>query len=66
MRYVMAFLRFWYDFLLGDDWKIAAGVVVTLLLTAATVHLVSSTLAGAVLLAGVLLVTALALRRSIA
>jgi len=27
---VKAFLRFWYDFIIGDDWRIAVGVVVTL------------------------------------
>jgi hypothetical protein len=26
MRYLTAFLRFWWDFIVGDDWKIAAGV----------------------------------------
>jgi hypothetical protein len=26
-----AFGRFWYDFVIGDDWVIAAGVVVALL-----------------------------------
>jgi hypothetical protein len=25
-----AFGRFWYDFIIGDDWKIAAAVVVAL------------------------------------
>ncbi len=24
------FLRFWYDFVVGDDWRIAAGVVLVL------------------------------------
>jgi hypothetical protein len=28
MRYVVAFLRFWYDFLIGDDWTIAASIAV--------------------------------------
>lgn len=27
MRYLGAFGRFWWDFLVGDDWRIAAGVV---------------------------------------
>jgi hypothetical protein len=31
MRFVIAFLRFWYDFVIGDDWKIAAAVVTVLL-----------------------------------
>ncbi len=30
---VRAFLAFWYDFVVGDDWLIAAGVVVALVLT---------------------------------
>ena len=30
MRFVRAFGRFWYDFLIGDDWKLAVGVAVTL------------------------------------
>jgi hypothetical protein len=34
MRYLSAFLRFWYDFIIGDDWVIAIGVVAALGLTA--------------------------------
>jgi hypothetical protein len=34
MRYVVAFLRFWYDFIIGDDWLVAAGIVVAIALTA--------------------------------
>jgi hypothetical protein len=30
VRFVRAFLRFWYDFLIGDDWRIAAGVAVAM------------------------------------
>jgi hypothetical protein len=26
VRYVRGFGRFWFDFLIGDDWRIAAGV----------------------------------------
>jgi hypothetical protein len=35
---VKAFLRFWYDFVVGDDWTIAAGVVVALVVTALLAH----------------------------
>ncbi len=28
-----AFAAFWYDFVIGDDWLVAAGVVVSLALT---------------------------------
>lgn len=30
MKLIVAFGRFWYDFLVGDDWKIACSVVLTL------------------------------------
>jgi hypothetical protein len=30
---IQAFAAFWYDFLIGDDWLVAAGVVVSLALT---------------------------------
>lgn len=26
MKYVLGFLRFWYDFIIGDSWQTAAGV----------------------------------------
>jgi hypothetical protein len=31
---VVGFFRFWYHFIIGDDWKLAGTVVVGLLLTA--------------------------------
>jgi hypothetical protein len=30
MRFVRGFARFWWDFVVGDDWRIAAGVVTVL------------------------------------
>jgi hypothetical protein len=30
--------RFWYDFIVGDDWRIAAGVALVLLVGAIMVH----------------------------
>jgi hypothetical protein len=35
---VKAFLRFWYDFIVGDDWTIACGVVLALAATALLAH----------------------------
>jgi hypothetical protein len=32
------FGQFWYDFIVGDDWRIAVGVVVTLLITDVLAH----------------------------
>jgi hypothetical protein len=33
MRYIKAFGRFWWDFIVGDDWRVAAGVAVALTVT---------------------------------
>ncbi len=38
MRYLTGFLAFWYDFVVGDDWTVAAGVVVALVVTALLVR----------------------------
>ena len=35
MRYARSFAAFWWDFIVGDDWRVAAGVVIALGLTAA-------------------------------
>lgn len=35
MRYLKAFGQFWYDFIIGDDYKIAVSVVAALLVTLA-------------------------------
>ncbi|MSP13282.1 MAG: hypothetical protein EXR62_10045 [Chloroflexi bacterium] len=34
MSYLVRFLEFWYDFIVGDDWTVAIGVLVALGLTA--------------------------------
>lgn len=33
MRPLKAFLAFWYDFVIGDDWTVAAAVTVALAVT---------------------------------
>jgi hypothetical protein len=35
---VIGFLRFWYDFIVGDDWTVAAGVLAALAVTSLLVH----------------------------
>ena len=32
-RRISAFAAFWYDFLVGDDWRVAVGVIAALALT---------------------------------
>jgi hypothetical protein len=39
MRWIKGFARFWYDFIIGDDWTVAVGVVIALALTALLAHL---------------------------
>jgi hypothetical protein len=38
MRFVVGFARFWYDFIVGDDWRLAAGVVVALVVVRLAGH----------------------------
>jgi hypothetical protein len=33
VSFIVGFGRFWYDFIVGDDWTIAAAVVVALIVT---------------------------------
>jgi hypothetical protein len=39
MNRLTAFLRFLYDFVVGDDWRVAGGVAIGLGLTALLAHL---------------------------
>jgi hypothetical protein len=34
MKYVRAFGHFWWDFVVGDDWRAAAGVLIAIGVTA--------------------------------
>ena len=38
MRDLVDFARFWYDFVVGDDWTVALGVLVALVATLALVR----------------------------
>jgi hypothetical protein len=38
MKWISQFGRFWYDFIVGDDWTIAAAVVVFVGITYAAAH----------------------------
>jgi len=33
MRYIRGFARFWWDFIIGDDWRVAAGIALALAVT---------------------------------
>lgn len=34
MSFVVNFINFWYDFVVGDDWTVAVGVVLALIIGA--------------------------------
>ena len=63
MSRVAAFGRFWWDFVIGDDWLVAVLVAVAIGATAALAH--SSLTAWWLLPLAVLLVLWLSLRRAI-
>jgi hypothetical protein len=39
MTWLSRFGRFWYDFVVGDDWRVAVVVIVAVAATVAAVHL---------------------------
>jgi hypothetical protein len=57
MGLLKSFGRFWYDFIVGDDWKIAAATVLALsvlwllMLTTSLTDIALSTIGGALLVA---------------
>ena len=58
MKYITGFFAFWYDFIVGDAWEVAAGVVLSLAALYAITHYASSSVSayGAVLLPIVIVV----------
>ncbi len=62
MKWVKSFLIFCYDFVVGDDWRMALGVVVGLGLTAVLAH--NGWAAWWVLPIFVIVVLAISLRRA--
>jgi hypothetical protein len=38
MDRIRGFVAFWYDFIVGDDWRVAAGLALALLLTWILTH----------------------------
>ena len=38
MSWLTRFARFWYDFIIGDDWRIALGVVATVVAVDLAAH----------------------------
>jgi hypothetical protein len=61
MKFLKSFGAFWYDFIIGDDWKIAVAVVASLaiVLGAMSLHLFGDT--GLTVFGGIVIVVAFAI-----
>jgi hypothetical protein len=67
MRLVLAFIQFWFDFIVGDAWEVAVGVGVSLILIGVAVDRYGgATWLSFVLFAAVLAFNALAILRATA
>jgi hypothetical protein len=64
VHFVKAFVAFWYDFIIGDDWVVAAGVVVMLVVSGALARANMHTTAWILMPIGVVIVLAISLRRA--
>jgi len=62
LKYLRSFGRFWWNFIVGDDWRVAAGVAVALAVTTFLTH--EGVNAWWLLPAAVAVVLALSLRRA--
>jgi hypothetical protein len=63
MKHIRGFIRFWYDFVVGDDWRVAVGIAVAIAITAALAAAEVS--AWWVMPAGVTLIVYGSLRRAV-
>jgi hypothetical protein len=64
MKLIRGFLAFWYDFVVGDDWVVAAGVVVLLAAAGVLAQGGLHTAAWVLMPVGVVVVLSLSLRRA--
>ena len=65
MKFLKAFGAFWYDFIIGDDWKIAVAVVTSLAVLLAAMKADVLGDGGLALLGGALIVVAFAISLAI-
>jgi hypothetical protein len=65
MDRIRGFFAFWYDFIVGDDWTVAVGVVALLIVSGLLAHAGLNTVAWLVMPIGVLAVLGYSIRRAI-
>ena len=66
MNFIKRFLAFWYDFIVGDDWVVAVGVVALLTAAGLLAHANLQTSAWVLMPVGVVVVLAISLHRATA
>jgi hypothetical protein len=66
VTFVKHFFAFWFDFIIGDDWTVAAGVALLLALAAWLAHTELQTLSWILVPAGVAVILTSSLRRATA
>jgi len=64
VRFINTFLAFWYDFIIGDHWVVAAGVVVLLAAAGVLAHANLHTTAWVLMPVAVVVVLAISLQRA--
>ena len=65
MSLVRNFLAFWYDFIVGDDWTVAVGIVGLLIVCGVLAHAQPGMATWIVMPIGVVAVLALSIRNAI-
>ena len=65
MSFINRFVAFWYDFIVGDDWVLAVGVLAILVLGAAAARSAAVSLDWLIPPIGIVLILAISLRRAI-
>ena len=46
MKYIKGFFAFWYDFIIGDAWEVAAGVAICLVALYLLTHYATSSMSA--------------------
>jgi len=65
MEFVGRFFAFWYDFIVGDDWTLAAGVAIALALSALLARSSLSTTAWVAIPVAIVVTLTVSLQRAV-
>jgi hypothetical protein len=65
MRWLSRFGRFWYDFIVGDDWTVAVATIAFVAITAAIAHRASPSDAWPILPIGVIAILGVSVWRAL-